>query len=153
MWDGLPSNTLSDHEVAYNLRCGETNTKPPRSFARLDQVFARDNSGRSLLFSIKEVSTRLAISSSFSKRRIGKESPRVKPVLPVARAPLWKTVTGSTDHGSSFNTLTHVVQAASTPVEQEEDITLRDGPVVTLQPRHGSAARCSREFTEESRLS
>ena len=116
-------------------------------------MFARDISGRSLLFSIKEVLTRLAFSFPFSKRHIGKESPRVNPVLPLTRDPLWKTVTGSTDHGLSFNTLTQVVQAASAPVAQENDITLRDGPVVTLQPRHGSAARYSREFTEESGLS
>ena len=39
-------------------------------------MFARDNSGRSVLFSIKEESTRLAISSPFSKRHNGKEPPR-----------------------------------------------------------------------------
>ena len=55
-----PRNTFSDHEVAVDLRCGKANIKTPRSFARLDPVFARDNSGRSVLFSIKKESTRLA---------------------------------------------------------------------------------------------
>ena len=51
MWDSRPSNTFSDHEVAVGLRYGKVNTKTPRSFARLDPVFARDSSGRSVLFS------------------------------------------------------------------------------------------------------
>ena len=58
---GLRCGTVdpqTDHEVAVDLRCGEANTKTPRSFARLDPVFARDNSGRSVLLSIKEKSTR-----------------------------------------------------------------------------------------------
>ena len=77
-----PRNTLSDHEVAVDLRFGNANTRTPRSFARLDPVFARDNSGRSVLFSIKEESTRLATSSPFSKRHNGEEPPRVKILLP-----------------------------------------------------------------------
>ena len=125
---------FSDHEVAVDLRCGKANTKTPRHFARLDPVLARDNSGRSFLFSIKEESTRLANSSPFSKRHNGKEPPRVKPLLPLPRAPLQKTPTGSTDPASSFNTLTHVFQATSAPVAQKKDPTLRDGPVVTPRP-------------------
>ena len=81
-----PQTLFSDHEVAVDLRCGKANTKTPRSFARLDPVFARGNSGRSVLFSIKGESTRLATSSPFSKRHNGKEPPRVKTLLPLARA-------------------------------------------------------------------
>ena len=134
MWDGRPSNAFSDHEVAVDLRCGEANTKTPRSFARLNPVFACDNSGRSVLFFIKEESTRFATSSPFSKRHNGKEPPRVNPLLPLARAPLQKTPTGPTDPASSSNTLTHVFQAMSAPVAREEDPTLRDRPVVTPRP-------------------
>ena len=97
-------------------------------------MFARDNSGRSVLFSIKEEPTRLATPSPFSNSHNGKEPPRVKPLLPPARAPLQKTPTGSTDPALSFNTLTHVFQATSAPVAQEEDPTLREGPVVTPRP-------------------
>ena len=104
-----PRNTFSDHEVAIDSRCGKSNTKTPRSFARRNPVFARDNSGRSVLFSIKEESTRLATPSPFSKRHDGKEPPRVKTLLPLPRARLQKTPTGSTDPASSFNTLTHVL--------------------------------------------
>ena len=125
---------FSDHEVAVDLRCGKANTKTPRSFARLDPVFARDNSGRSVLFSMKEESIRLATSSPFSKRHNGKEPPRVKTLSPLPRAPLQKTPTGSTDPASSFNTPTHDFQATSAPVALQEDPTLRDGPVVTPRP-------------------
>ena len=45
-----PQNTFSDHEVALGSWCGKTNIKPSRSFARLDPVFARDSSGRSVFF-------------------------------------------------------------------------------------------------------
>ena len=117
------------------LRCGKANTKTPRSFARLDPAFALDNSGHSAPFYIKEESTRLATSSPFSKGKNGKEPPQVKALLPLARAPLQKTPTGSTDPASSFNTLTHVFQVTPAPVAQEEDSTLRDGPVVTPRPR------------------
>ena len=132
--------------------CGNANTKTPRSFARLDLVLARDNSGCSVLFPIMEGSTRLATSSPFSKRHNGKEPPRVNLLLPLARAPLQKTPTGSTNPASSFNTLTHAFQATSAPVAEEEDPTLRDGPVVTPRPPALSARRCFRKFTEESRL-
>ena len=60
MWDGRPSNTFSDHEVAVGLRCGKVNTKTPKYIARLDPAFARGSSGLSVLFSIKEESTKLA---------------------------------------------------------------------------------------------
>ena len=82
-------------------------------------MFARDNSGRYVFFSIKEESTRLATSSPFSKTRNGKEPPRVNALLPLARAPLCKTPTGSTDPALSFSTLNHVFQATSAPVAQE----------------------------------
>ena len=88
MWDGRPSTIFSDHEVAVDFRSGKANTKIPRSFARLDAVFARDSSGRSVFFSIKEESTRFATSSPFSKRPNGKEPPRVNQLWPPARAPL-----------------------------------------------------------------
>ena len=81
-----PQTLFSDREVAVGLRCGKAKTKTPRSFARLDPVLARDNSGRFVRFSIKEESTRLATSSPFSKRHSGKGPPRVKTVLPPARA-------------------------------------------------------------------
>ena len=42
---------LSVQVVAVGLRCGKANTKTPRSLARLDPVFPRDSSGRSILFS------------------------------------------------------------------------------------------------------
>ena len=131
----IDARTLfSDHEVAVHLRCGKANTRTPRYFSRLDPVFARDNSGRSVLFSIKDESTRIATSSPFFKRHNGKELPRVKTLLPLARASVQKASTGSTDPASSFNTLTHVFQASSAPVAQEKDPTLRDGPVVTPRP-------------------
>ena len=51
---GVGRSTLetlfSDHAVAVDLRCGKANTKTPRFFARLDPVFARDNSGPSVHF-------------------------------------------------------------------------------------------------------
>ena len=90
-------------------------------------MFARDNSGRSVLFFIKGELIRLA------KRQNGKEPPQVTTLL-LPLAPLQKTPTGSTDPASSFNKLTHVFQATSAPVAQEEDLTLRDGPVVTPRP-------------------
>ena len=128
-----PRNTFSDHEVAVDLRCGKANAKTPRSFVRLDPVFVRDNSGRSVLFSIKEESKRLATSSPFSKRHNGRELSRVKILLPCASlAP--EDAHRVTDPASSFNTLTHVFQATSAPVAQEEDPRPRDGPVGTPRP-------------------
>ena len=78
--------------------------------------------------------TRLAISPSFSKRPNGKEPLRVKQFFTSARAPLQKTPTESTVPASSSSMLTHVLQAASAPVVQEEDPTRRDGQVVTQRP-------------------
>ena len=79
----------------------------------LDPVFARDSGWCSVLFSIKEESTRLATSSPFSKRPNGKGPLRVKQILPPARAPLQKTPTESTGPALSSNMLTHVLQATS----------------------------------------
>ena len=135
------------------MRCGKANTKTPRSLARLDPLFPRDSSGRSILFPIKEESSRLATSSPFSKRANGKEPPRVGPMLPPTRAPLLKTPIGATSPAPSSRTLTHVQKAASLPVEQVEEPTLRDGPVVTPRPPARSAGRYSRKSTEESHLS
>ena len=73
-----PQTLFPDHEVAVGLRYGKANTKTLRSFARLDPVFARDNSGSSVLSSIKEESTRLATLSPCSKRPNGKEPFRVE---------------------------------------------------------------------------
>ena len=84
MRDSRPSNTFCDHEVAVGLRCGKANTKTPRYFARLDPVFVRDSSERSILLSIKEELTRLATSSLFSKRPNGIEPSRVEFSLPPA---------------------------------------------------------------------
>ena len=102
---------------------------------------------------IKEESTRLATSFPFSKRPNGKEPSQVGLMLPPNRAPLMKTPTGSAGPAPSLRTLTHVHQAASLPVEQEEEQTLRDVPVVTPQPPARSAGRYSRKSTEESHLS
>ena len=53
-----PQTLSSAHEVAIGSRYEKTNTKTPRYFARLDPVFARDSSERSVLWFIKEESTR-----------------------------------------------------------------------------------------------
>ena len=137
-----------DHEVAVGLRCGKANTTTPSCLARLDPVFPRDSSGRFILFVIKEESSRLATSFPFSKRADGKEPPRVGPMLPPTRAPLMKTPTGSASPAPSSRTLTHVHQAASLPVEQVEEPTLRGGPVVTPRPPARSAGRYSRKSTK-----
>ena len=134
VWNGRPSNTFCAHEVAVGLRCENANSKTPRSFARLDPVFARDSSWCSVVFSIKEESTRLATSSPFSKRPNGKEPPRVNILLPLARAPLQKTPTGSTGPASSISTLTNVFQATSAQMVQDKTPTLRNGGVVTPRP-------------------
>ena len=123
-----------DHEVAVGLRWGKANNKSRRYFARLDSVFVRDSSGRSILFSIKEESTRIATPSPFSKTSDGQESYRVEILLPPPRAPLLKMPTGSTGPASSSSTLTHVHQATSAPVVQEGNPALRNGPVVTPRP-------------------
>ena len=80
------------------------------------------------------------------------EPPRVGPMLPPTRAPLMKTPTGSAGPAPSSRTLTHVHQAASLPVEQVEEPTLRGGQVVTPRPPARSAGRYSRKSTEESHL-
>ena len=113
-------------------------------------MFPRDSSGRSSLFPIKEESV---TSSPFSKRPNGKEPSRVGLLLPLTRAPLPKTPTGSAGPASSSRTLTHVCQAASVPVEQEEEPTLRDEPVVTPRLPVRSAGRYSRKSMEESHFS
>ena len=43
--------SLPGHEVVVGLRCGKTNTKTPRSLAKLDPVFTCDNSGCSIFLS------------------------------------------------------------------------------------------------------
>ena len=69
------------------------------------------------------------------------------------RAPLMKTPTGSAGPAPSSRTLTYVHQVASLPVEQVEELTLRDGPVVTPRPPARSAGRYCRRSTHESHLS
>ena len=135
------------------MRCGKANTTTPSCLARLDPVFPRDSSGRSILFPIKEELSSLATSFPSSKRANGNEPPRVGPMLPPTRSPLSKTHTGATSPAPSSRTLTHVHQAASLPVEQVEEPTLRDGPVVTPRPPARSAGRYTRRLTEESHLS
>ena len=44
---------LPGHEVAVGLRCGKANTETPISLARLDPVFPRDSSGRSIFFLVE----------------------------------------------------------------------------------------------------
>ena len=135
------------------MRCGKAKTKTPRSFVRLDLVFSRDSSERSVPFPIKEESTRLATSSPFSKRPTRKEPFQVGLLLPPTRAPLTKKPTGFADPAPSSRMLTHVHQAASIPVEQVEESTLCDGLVVTPWPLPRSAGRYSSKSTEESHLS
>ena len=73
--------------------------------------------------------------------------------MPPTRSPLSKTNTEATSPAPSSRTLTHVYQAASLPVEQVEEPTLRDGPVVTPRPPARSAGRYTRRLMEESHLS
>ena len=140
------------HEVSVGLRCGKANTKTPRSLARLDPAFHRESSGRSILFPIKEESSRLATSLPFSKRANAKEPSRVGRMLPTTQAPVMKMPTRSAGPASSSRRLTHVHQAASLPLEQVEERALRDGPVVTPRPPARSAGRSSRNSTEEWHL-
>ena len=144
---------LPDHVVAVGLRCGKAKSKTPRHFARLDPVFPRDSSGCSIPFPIKEESTRLATSSPFSKMPNGQEPSGVGLLLLPTRAPLMKTPTRSAGPVSSSRTLTHMHQAASVPVEEDEKSTLPDGPVVTGRPLVRSAGRYCHKSTEESHLS
>ena len=55
-------------------------------------------------------------------------------MLPPTRGPVMKPPTWSAGPAPSSRTLTHVHQAVSLPVEQVEEPTLRDGPVVTRRP-------------------
>ena len=103
------------------MRCRKANTKTPRSFARLDPVFPRDCSGRSVIFTIKEEPTRLVTSAPFSERPNRNEPSKVGLMLPPTRAPLMKTPTRSAVSGPSSRTLTHVYQAAYLPVEQVQE--------------------------------
>ena len=105
------------------------------------------------LFSIKEESTRLATSTSFSKRPNAKEPSRVEILLQLVQALLLKTPTGSASPASSSSTLAHVHQATSAPVVQEGYQSLRDGPVVAPLPPIRPGGRYSRKCTQLSRLS
>ena len=73
-----PQKLFPDHEVAVVLTCEKSNTQTPRSFARLNPVFARNSSERSKLFSIKDESTRIPTSSTFSTMPNEKEPSRVE---------------------------------------------------------------------------
>ena len=118
-----------------SVRGVKASAKIPRSFSRHDPVFDRDSSSLVVfVFSIKLESTRFATSPPFYTRPNRTELLHVTTLLPPARAPLQKTPTGSTGPGSFSSTLTHVFQATSAPVTQEEDATLRDRPVVTPWP-------------------
>ena len=148
------SPLLPDRETAVGLRCRKANPNTPRLLTIFDAVFPRDSIGRSILFPFEEEPTTLATSSLSPKRTNGNEPPRARNLFPLARAPLSKTPTGSTGPAPSLGTLTHVHQAASAPVAQDRDPTLRNGPVVMPRPPARSAAgRYSRKDTEESRLS
>ena len=143
---------LSDHVLAVGLRSGKANTKTPRSLARLDPVFPRDSSGHSYPFSHQ--GGVVEISYLVPHLRANENEPaRVGPMLPQTRAPLMKTPTGSAGPGLSSRTLTHVRHAASLPVKQVEQPTLRQGPVVTPRPPARSAGRYSPKSKEESHLS
>ena len=153
------SPLLPDHKEAVGLRFEKVNPNTPRCFARLDPVFLRDSSGRSILFPIKEESTSLATSPFSSKRTNGNDPHRARNMLPHAQTPL--LLTRPTGPASSLGTLTYVHQATSAPVAQERHPTLRNEPVVTPWPPGRStpwpparsAGRYSRKSTEESRLS
>ena len=67
-------------------------------------------------------------------------------MLPPTRAPLLRTPTGSAGPASFSRTLIHVHQASTVPVEQEEEPTLRDGPVVAPRTPVRSAGRYSRKI-------
>ena len=82
-----PTTLFPDHEVAVDLRCGKASTKKLRYFSRLDPVFVRDSRGGSIIFSIKEESTRSATSSPVCKSPNGKRPSRVEMLLPPAPAP------------------------------------------------------------------
>ena len=73
--------------------------------------------------------------------------------MPPTRAPLMKAPTESAGPAPSSRTLTHLHQAASLPVEQVEEPTLRCGPEVTPRPPARSAGRYCRTSTEGSLLS
>ena len=110
------SPLLPDRQAAVGSRCGKANPNTPRFLARFDPVFPRDRSGRSILFPIKEEPTNLATSSPSSKRAHGNKPTRARNLLPLARAPLSKTPTGSTGPAPFLGTLIHVHQATSFPV-------------------------------------
>ena len=94
------------HVVAVSFRCEKANTKPPRSFTRIDPMFARDSSGRSFYFlPYQEGVHKISYLVSLLKEARQKNPPRVKTLLPPARAPLQKTPTGSTGPASSSSTL------------------------------------------------
>ena len=103
---------LSGHEVAVGLRCGKASTETPRYFERLDPVFPRDSSSRSIRSPIKEESKTLATSSPFSKRSNGKKPSRVARKFCTHPRPAHETPTGSAGPAPSSSTLTHVHQAA-----------------------------------------
>ena len=88
------SPLLPDREDAVDLGCGKAKPYPPRESARLDPVFPRDRSGRSILFPIKEESTSLATSSPSSKMANGNEPPRAGKMIPPARARSWRRPQG-----------------------------------------------------------
>ena len=145
------SPPLADQAVAVGLRCGKANTKTPRYSARIDPVFAPDSSGRSVFYFPSRGFDQICyLVSLLPKAQRKRASSRKKHYchLPEPRAP-------EDDHrpASSFSTKTHMFQATSAPVVDEEDPTLRDGPVVTPRPPAGLAGRYSRKFTQESRLS
>ena len=83
----------------------------------------------------------------------GKEPSRVGHILPPTGAPLTKTPTRCADPAPSSRTLVHVHQESSLPVEQVEEPTLRDGPVVTPRRPARSAGLYSRKSTGELHLS
>ena len=109
-------------------------------------MFPRDRCGRSILLPIKEESTRLTTSSPFSKR------------------PKWRRVFSGGSFVATHSrpapedayrvcwpcfvfTLTHVLQTTSVPMEQKEEPTQRDVPIVPPRPPARSAGRYPRKLT------
>ena len=140
-------------EVAVGLRCGKATLKHRDLWRGSIRCSLATVAGALSFFPSRRSRQRLATSSPFSKRPNGKEPSRVGLMLPTTRAPLMKTPIGSAGPALSSRTLTHAHQAASRPVEQVEEPTLRGGPVVTPRPPARSAGRYSRKSTEESFLS
>ena len=117
---GCPPLSPPGHVVVVGLRSGKANTETPSSRLKIDSAFPSNNGGLSILFSIKEESTRLATLSPFHTRYTGRTPSPVDPLLPSIKALFVKSSTGSAGPHSSSRTPLHVRRAPSSLVEQEK---------------------------------